>query len=179
MTTGPLRIFVAVYPPPDAASSLVHTFNEQGLQGVRTVQPDHVHMTVQFIGDTARSELERVQESVARSVSGLEPALLVCRRIASSPSRRPHLAAALFEPNPTISELHRRLAIRLARPRARGERAFAPHMTLARYKAGVHHALAVALPAPVSFRVHEAVLVSSVLRPGGAEHAPLERFPLG
>jgi len=99
---------------------------------------EQVHLTLQFIGDTAERELDDVRESVARSCAGIDPFILTPRRLVSCPLNRSRGRARLIaletDLPSAMTELHRRLASRLARPkrgRADVEKdRFVPHITL-------------------------------------------------
>ncbi|HYE63015.1 MAG TPA: RNA 2',3'-cyclic phosphodiesterase [Phycisphaerales bacterium] len=170
-----LRLFVAAYPPPDLAASLLAHTAALNIPGAKPVAQDQLHLTLQFIGDTDPRDMNTVRESVARSVSGLPPAVLRVERLQTMPPRRPHLIAAILDPNPTISELHRRLALRLARNKEKS-RPYLPHMTTARFRDTRQPEVKGHLnPAP-EFTVTEVLLVRSVLKSSGAEHHVEARF---
>lgn len=175
-----LRLFVAIYPSPEAAAALLAALDELSLPPHRPTNPDQLHLTAQFIGDTNERDLEEVRESVARSCSGLPAFNLTPRRIISLPERGPTrlLAAETDSPAPLL-ELHRRLAKRLAKSaQARDDGRFRPHLTLARFGAvphlGVDHPLEMG-----AFPVIRVALVRSVLHTSGAEHRAIGEFPLG
>jgi 2'-5' RNA ligase len=180
MTARPLRLFVAAYPPPDVARALVDHVAAMPLRSFRVSPAEQVHLTLQFIGDTDLREVDAVQESVQRAASGLPPASVAVSTLISLPERgRARLVAAELTPHPTLLELHRRLALRLAtNARERSSDRFLPHMTLGRYAGGSGERVQASLPRPLSFEVCEVALVKSVLRPQGAEHAPLATFQL-
>lgn len=170
-----MRLFVALYPPPDLAAALVERATalapQAGLRDPRPIPADKVHLTLLFLGDRGVRELESVRESVARSVAGLPAPRL--RVLSIGPL--PNLLAAVLEQHPTISQVHTRLAQRLARKPER--RAYLPHMTLARGRWAAEPATFSAAidPAP-EFDASEVRLMESVLHASGAEHRVLERF---
>ena len=179
MTAGPLRLFVAAYPPPQIAAQLVAQLSAMQLRGLKVSLPDQVHLTLQFIGDTDPRQLDDVQESIRRAASGLPPANIAVLGLISLPERgRARLVAAELEPHPTLLELHRRLALRLAtNTKERSRDRFLPHMTLGRYTSAgdrVEHAL----PDQPRFDINEVSLMQSLLRPDRAEHRVLATFPL-
>jgi 2'-5' RNA ligase len=174
-----LRLFVAIYPPPSVAVALLHALDEVGLDPavLRTTAPEQVHLTLQFIGDTDLRELPGVAESIRRSMSGVRPPRLEFKTLITLPKgRHPRLIAAELTQDPSLLELHRRLASRLARkPKAKDR--FLPHMTLARLRAG-GQPLELPLAGIPAASVAEVLLVQSVLHPRRAEHRALERFAL-
>jgi 2'-5' RNA ligase len=177
MTARPLRLFVAAYPPPEITRQLLDTLAFLEPRNLKVSQPDQVHLTLQFVGDTDPRQLDVVKESVERAASGLTPATVATRTLLSLPERgRARLIAAALDPHPTLLELHRRLAMRLAKNPKERER-FLPHMTLGRYPSGGDR-LEVPVPGAPTFEVLEVVLVQSFLRSEGAEHRPIATFSL-
>jgi 2'-5' RNA ligase len=174
----PLRLFVAAYPPPEIAARLLEASAKLGIANAKLTNPAQLHLTLQFIGDTPVRDLPDIHESIARSVSGLAPATLRVTRLQTMPSRRPHLIAAIIDPDPTVSELHRRLALRLARSLKEKGRAYLPHMTTARFRDTRQAEISYQLDPTPEFEVAEVLLMRSVLRPTGAEHHIEARFAL-
>lgn len=179
MSARPLRLFVAAYPPAQVARALLDQLSALSLRDVRPSPGEQVHLTLQFIGDTDARELPEVQESVERAAAGLTPASVEVLGLMSLPQRgRARLVAAELASHPTMLELHRRLALRLARnARERSGDRFLPHMTLGRFPSGSGERVEAPVQ-PLRFEIAEAVLVESLLKPQGAEHRPVARFPL-
>jgi 2'-5' RNA ligase len=179
MSARPLRLFVAAYPPPDLASKLLDLLASLKPRNLRFSPPDHIHLTLQFIGDTDPRQLSEVHESVERAASGLQPATVTVTKLISLPERgRARLVAAALDPHPMLLELHRRLVLRLAKnAKERSADRFLPHMTLGRYPNTGDRLEAPVQSAP-AFEVFQIVLVQSFLRAEGAEHRPVATFPL-
>jgi RNA 2',3'-cyclic 3'-phosphodiesterase len=181
---GPLRLFVALYPPEEARRQMLRALDKLDPPPDarrRDVPLEQVHMTLQFIGDTPDRELPDVIESVRRSIAGLAPFTLTPTRLVTFPDRGlPRLIAVETDAPAGLLEAQRRLAQRLARsPRARAGDRFRPHLTVCRFTGS-------AKPKPVdsparlpSFPVDRIILVRSVLKPTGAEHLPVEAVALG
>ena len=175
-----LRLFVAVYPPERVARALLAELDALSIPEHRVTPVEQIHMTLQFIGDTRTKDLESVRESVERSVSGVHSFMLMPFRLLTLPERGPArlIAASTDAPAPLL-EIHRRLAHRLAREtRKNASDRFLPHFTLCRFARGTTGARADREIACEPFRVASVSLVKSVLRPGGAAHAEVARFPL-
>ena len=77
-----LRLFVGVYPPPEVAAALLASLKALDLPAHRRTPAEQVHLTLQFIGDTAVRDLEDVTESVRRAASASR------KRVATPPMRR-------------------------------------------------------------------------------------------
>lgn len=177
---GPVRLFVALYPPAATSVRLLAALEPLQLPPHRRVAPDHVHMTLVFIGDTAVGDIERVRESVERSAAGIPAFDLTPTRLCSLPSGREArlVAAETTAPSPLI-ELQRRLAARLAKPSAKERgRPFLPHITLVRFATPISCDVSANLAPSDAFPVSTIHLVQSHLRPGGAEHHLIAAIPL-
>lgn len=179
MSGESIRLFVAVYPPAEVAAAMIGSLAGLELPPMRLTPHDQVHLTLQFIGERTQRELPEVHESVERSAAGLAVFALAPLRLVSLPERGPaRLIACETDGPPPLLEIHRRLALRLARsPRERSGDRFLPHLTLARFSSPSQ--VRVALPVEVpEFAVTSISLRRSILKPGGAVHAELARFPL-
>ncbi len=170
---GPLRLFVAVYPPAGVVEAALARLGALALPVHRPTPPGQIHLTLQFIGEVPAGKVGEVVESVTRSASGIEPLVLTARRIISLPGRGVARVVALeTDAPPALLELQRRLAHRLARPpRDRSGDRFLPHLTLARFPGAGVRGLAVNEPADLgSFPINRVSVMSSVLSAAGASH---------
>ena len=176
-----LRLFVALYPPPEVAASLLAALTPLTLPDHRVTPADHVHLTLMFIGDRRAKELREVRESVERSASGLGAFELTPQRLITIPTPSqggpPRLVAATTSSPPALLEIQRRLATRLARPDER-HKAYLPHITLCRY---AHEATSDPIDQPITiapFRVDRVQLMSSFITRAGAKHEVQAQIPL-
>ena len=176
-----LRLFVAIYPPAEVAEALLASVREHELDDHRMTPAEQVHLTLQFIGERGKKELDDVIESVERSASGIGAFELTPLRLITLPERgRPRLIAAETDAPAGLMELQRRLAQRLARsPRGKPGDRFTPHLTLCRFaKHGRHERVGAELEL-VSFGVSEIKLMRSVLLPERAQHREVRAVRLG
>jgi len=167
-----LRLFVAIYPPAEVAGALLASLREHEFGDHRETPVDQVHLTLQFIGERSKNEMDDVIESVERSASGIGAFELTPLRLITLPGRgRPRLIAAETDAPAGLMELQRRLAQRLARsPRVKPGDRFTPHLTLCRFaKQGRHERVEAELDFE-PFAVGEIKLMRSVLLPEGAQH---------
>jgi RNA 2',3'-cyclic 3'-phosphodiesterase len=167
-----LRLFVAVYPTVEVARQLIETLQNIELPPHRVVPAEQVHITAQFIGDVPAADLDDTIESVRRSAAGLSSFLLKPQRLIALPERGPsRLIAAETDLHPTLAEIHRRLAVRLARNvRTKDAERFRPHLTLCRFRSPAKN---VQLPAQLDcppFLVQQIMLMRSTLSHEGAAH---------
>lgn len=168
-----LRLFVALYPPPETAAALLDALHPLTLPDHRVTPADHIHLTLVFIGDRRVKELREVRESVERSASGLDPFDLTPQRLITIPTPNqggpPRLVAATTDAPPALLELQRRLTTRLARPDER-HKVYSPHITLCRY---AHEATSDPINLPIGiapFRVERVQLMSSFITRAGPKH---------
>ncbi len=181
-----MRLFVAVYPPIELARAWLSRVGAMG--GSAAALPEHraspeaqVHLTLRFIGERREQELDEVVESVQRSASGIGVFTLTGLGLITLPRRGPaRLIAIETDTPPPLLELHRRLAVRLARKaRKDGGDRFTPHVTLARLREESRgYRLAVPLEGEEErrgFEVREIALMRSVLHATGAEHREVVR----
>lgn len=176
-----LRLFVAVYPPPQVAQALLEMLPSLDLPPHRPVPPDQVHLTLQFIGDTPAGQLDETVESVRRATGGIGSFELTLLELIALPRRGPaRLVAAEADRPAALLELQRRLAQRLARaPRRRAGDRFLPHFTLCRFRAPrrvgpLEHRLGID-----PFAVRQIALMRSTLLPEGARHDAVASCGLG
>ena len=173
--TKNLRLFVAAYPPPHIARLMHDAAVRLALPGrVRHTPVEQIHLTLQFIGDVAVADLDATVESVQRGAAGLPHFSLALQSLIALPERGPkRLVAVETDAPPTLLELQRRLAIRLAtNPRDKPGRGFHPHLTVCRLASPMP---GLSLDDTIarldgSFEVTEVALMRSTLSSAGATH---------
>jgi 2'-5' RNA ligase len=175
-----IRLFIGIYPPAPLARWMLEAIGAVQLPPHRAVPAEHVHLTLQFIGDTPRGELPATVESMERSAAGLRAFELTVQRLITLPERGPRrLIAACTDAPGILEELKRRLVTRLARPgERRSRRPFRPHLTLARFRKPTPGP---AIDHPLEqrrFPVDRIVLMRSTLRPEGAQHTEVAHATL-
>jgi RNA 2',3'-cyclic 3'-phosphodiesterase len=175
-----LRLFAAVYPPAHLAERWRSALALRNLPAYKLVPVHQVHLTLQFIGDTPANALDDVIESIERSASGLRRFDLAAERVIVLPERGPaRLVAVETTAHPTLLELQRRLAVRLARNvREHPGRGFRPHMTICRFRSPSRVRLVDEAIARESFAVDGIRLMRSTLHPEGAEHIEIAAIAL-
>lgn len=176
-----LRLFVAVYPPRELAEAWAQRIRKMDLPPYRLTPVEQVHLTLQFIGDTPVKELDRTIESCRRAAKGLEAFQLTAQEFITLPERgRTRLIAVETDAHPTLLEIKRRLAMRMAtNVRDDPAKKFWPHLTVCRFRSPTKvSGFDGTLPA-ASFDVRELMLMKSKLTPSGAVHEVVERWGLG
>ena len=183
-----MRLFVAAELPAGLRRHFasLQTELEGELPRVRWVRAEGIHLTLKFLGETKEALLGSIQEGLARCVREESPLRLLAGEAGLFPERgAPRL---VWVPVGGDLDGARRLAVAIDREMVRlgfpaETRPFRPHLTLGRVKdrmtAGERSGLAKVAGRPGgAFPVDECILFESVLRPDGAVHTPLGRFPL-
>lgn len=155
---------------------------------VKWVRPGSVHLTVVFLGSMPEETLAGVKQAAAAACTGFAPFRLAVKGTGFFPNpRRPRVVWLGLE-----GEIERMGALRNALQDhlapfgiQRETRPFRPHLTLGRFRKhgrmsrSLEEAMArhqdVSSP---NCELSELVLFKSDLRPTGAVHTALERFPL-
>lgn len=176
------RTFVAIPMPEDAAARLAGLV--RGLTVGRRVDDDNLHLTLTFLGDVTDEGLEELHDTLS-AIRGA-PVDLRFEGLGVFGEERPRAVWAAVAADARLLELQKQVE-RAARkaglsPEARR---FVPHVTLARLKGRREDAAPLArflgergagIVPPV--RAVAFSLMSSQLRPEGAEYEELARYPL-
>jgi len=176
-----IRLFVAVYPPPDIRARLAGLC--AGITDARWVSPENMHLTLRFIGEVEEPRLE----DIGYELRGIRAASfpLTLAGVGHFENRgRVRAIWAGVQPSPELVELQHRVdaAIRRAGLGTEGRR-FSPHVTLARLKNAKPDAVGRWLQANGAFRgfpfdVSEFTLFASHQGKEAAVYQPLEDYPL-
>jgi RNA 2',3'-cyclic 3'-phosphodiesterase len=174
-----LRLFCALRLPGETAERLAAWQHETlaGVPEVRLVPPDHLHLTLAFLGHRPVEELEAIIGALREAARRAEPPLLSLRGYRETRSvgmltfaDEGGRAAAL------AADLHQRLAARgLYEPE---RRKWLPHVTVLRFRR--RPGLRPVLPEDVQpFVPSDAAAFLSRLRPDGAQYEVLESMAVG
>lgn len=184
-----MRCFVAIELDRGARESLASLLRDAPRsRDVRWCSPDQLHATLKFLGDVDDGLLPSACDVVAKAAAGVEPFTVALGELGAFPNpRSPRvLWCGLSDPSGGCAAW-----LRAADPafEALGfepeRRAFHPHITLARSRAGPGNAflarVLAELPAPPArgTSVETVVLFQSTLDPRGSRYTPLLRAPLG
>ena len=186
----PLRTFIAVDASDDVRSRALDLIERlrQSQASVRWVAAANLHWTIKFLGDVEAEATAEVCQRVAGAVADLAPFRIEARGAGAfpKPDRPRTLWLGAGEGQSAMSDLARAVDDSLGPIGFRREaRQFFPHLTLGRVRgAGQSGSLAGAVGQNADFDagsmdVHEVVVYSSHLEPGGPVHQPLGRATLG
>lgn len=178
-----MRIFVAVFPPPETQRALAEAARGLPVAGrVRLTPPANIHLTLKFLGDASGEDLGRLAEALEPVRERHEPFEAGISGFGAfpSPKRARILWAGIGEGAEKLRALARDLEASLE-PMGfqREERDYLPHLTLGRARARPVALGTVESPSPVpGFFVRRVELVESVLGSAGAAYSTLAAYPL-
>lgn len=188
---GSIRLFVAIELPAevrDALSRLQHQLQRRGLEKLRWVRPEGIHLTLKFLGATPADRVPDIEQALVEAIGNLGPHQLTLGELGTFGGNRPRvLWVDLRGDLDAIRELQERTETAL-QPLGyeREARGWSPHLTLARVRPETARDIAKALPptlegvrAPTgTVPVREVSLMRSTLRPSGAVYERIVSFPL-
>ena len=190
----PLRLFIAIELSPAIRQAIGRV--QEDLKRrlpprvVRWTNPDGIHLTLKFLGDTPQEKTAAVIRGMQVAAAGFEPFEL---RVAGlgcfpNPRRARVLWAGLPDLPRPLAGVQRAIDLQMARlDFARETRPFSPHLTLGRVNDGASASERQALAELLNqsqvgelgvLAAQEIVLFQSDLRPAGAVYAALARGPL-
>ena len=175
------RLFTGLEIPRDIADALA--MQRGGLPGARWIDPENYHLTLRFIGEVDRHQAGDIH--AALGAIHQPPFEIALNGIGAFDKRGwPDAVWAGVTPHEPLKALHNKVDAALGRVGvAPDQRAFLPHITLARLKrsSGPVGSLleeAGGLSSP-PFAVDHFALFESTLTPDGAVYSVLERYRLG
>jgi 2'-5' RNA ligase len=187
-----LRLFVAIELPGEvreALSRLQHELQRRGLERLRWVRPEGIHLTLKFLGPTPAERLPAIENALVGAVEGGAEHELALGKLGTFGGSRPRV---LWMDLTGHVDAIRRLQERVESAMnglgfEREARGWSPHVTLARVRPETAReaagAISRAMP-DVEIRtglipVREVSLMRSTLRPSGAVYERIAAFPLG
>ncbi len=176
-----MRLFTAFELPPDVKNEVVRLQTELHDLPFRRWQPaTTLHLTLHFLGEVDPALLPRLEPELREACRGFGSFRLQLDRLGAFPNlRHPRtLWLGLAGQRDRLDALESALRPRVIALGIPLEvRRYAPHITLAR---DPREAVRVPeqLPRPLAWQASELVLFHSALKPQGAIHTPLARFPL-
>ncbi|HSJ55136.1 MAG TPA: RNA 2',3'-cyclic phosphodiesterase [Anaerolineae bacterium] len=164
---------------------------EVGSRSVRWVQPQGIHLTLKFLGDTPQGQVDEVQSALARAAAAVEPFTISAGGVGCFPNaRQPRVVwVGLEEVTGALLRLRNAVEAEVAPLGFPTEkRAFQPHLTLGRVQRDaspgdvrrVGQVVAATTTGSLGeMAVSEVSYIKSDLRPAGAVYTTLLEAPLG
>ena len=178
-----MRIFVAVFPPPEVRGALSGAARELPVVGeVRWVRPENVHLTLKFLGDVSEDDLGHIAEALEPVRLRHAPFEAELSGFGAFPSamRARIVWAGIGEGSEPLRALTRDVEASLE-PLSfeREDRAYVPHLTLGRARGRSVALQAVEAPSAIpGFTVRNVELVESALGATGSAYATLATYLL-
>ncbi len=180
-----MRLFIAL-PTPDGVEESI-LLDTAALRGkypdLKWVRQDALHLTLVFLGEAEKEQLEPVCRAMDAAGRLQEPFQLQYRGLGTFPRRgQPRvLFLPVIEGEEECSFLHQVLVKRIGETIEVDRRKFTPHLTLARVKNSRNwpDVRSEGLDITAAFEAHTIVLFRSYLKPGGAEYEVLYSTQLG
>ena len=161
-----------------ALADLQNDLRERGLERLRWVRGEGIHLTLKFLGDTPENMVPQISEALSRAVAGTRRHRLSLGRIGTFGGKRPRvLWVDLVGETDELASLQHVVETELsALGFEREKRRFSPHLTLARVRPETSADIAEAIPKGIesvrapdtAVLVSEVALIRSTLGPGGA-----------
>ena len=187
-----MRLFVALEIPVAVRDNLAAQIKELrdlpaplADKRLRWVRPENLHVTLKFIGEVEAAKLDGIRSALTAIGVGA-PVGLDFRGLGFFPAEEyPRVLWAGLKASGNLPVLARDIDRALeGQGIARDERAFTPHLTLARFESrGFDEKLRAAIQKNSerefgAFEAREFHLIQSRLKPSGAEYTFLAAFPL-
>ncbi|NLF13911.1 MAG: RNA 2',3'-cyclic phosphodiesterase [Anaerolineaceae bacterium] len=193
MTT--LRTFIAIDLSPELRANLGDLQDrlrgELGRGSVRWVQPQGIHLTLKFLGDTPREQLDAIQRALTRAAATAEPFTISAGGVGCFPNtRQPRVVwVGLEEASGALLRLRNAVESEVSPLGFPIEkRPFHPHLTLGRVQRGASSGDARRVGQVVAatttgdlgeMAVSTVSFIKSDLRPSGAVYTTLSEAGLG
>jgi 2'-5' RNA ligase len=181
-----MRAFIAIdlTEPLRAALAEAQRVFRSDCRDARWTRPEGIHLTLKFLGEISDAQTKQVVEALTE-VGPFESFSVEVKGFGFFPqARRPRVFWAGVTAPPALEDLAARIEGRMERigfPRE--DRAFSPHLTLARFQAPrPQPALEAAVAARAAttlgqFEASQFFLFESKLSPQGAQYRKVMRFP--
>jgi RNA 2',3'-cyclic 3'-phosphodiesterase len=170
-----IRLFCALRLP-DAALDVLSEWQAANLEGGRIVPPEHLHLTLAFLGHRPVGELAQIAVALQETAAAAKPIRFLPERYRET---RSVAMLVLKDLTGAATELADALFARLedAGVYRREARPWLPHVTVLRFRRPPR--LKPAMPKLGEFAPSDAAVFLSELRPSGARYVVVESFALG
>lgn len=184
-----LRCFIAVEIPLSVTESIARVTDDLKKTGgdVRWVRPDNIHLTIKFLGQTDESIVPAIKNALLEKLVPYQPFYITIAGAGYFPdNRRPRIIWIGIEPEEQLPGLLRDVEetmFSLGFPREK--KPFSGHLTIGRVRSPRRIFETVAVLDTFtghcfgSVEVNKIDLMSSILKPAGAEYSTLAEIPFG
>ena len=176
-----MRLFVAVYPPPEVQRALIEAARTLPTAAFRLTAPERVHLTLKFLGEVPSGDVPHLTAALERINRHGDPFEAATSGFGAFPSaRRARILWAGIEDGAEQLVSLARAVETLLVPEGlpREDRPFVPHLTLGRARRPANLDLTSAPHPERRFTVHKVDLVHSRQDRTGLRYETLEAFGL-
>ncbi len=182
----PFRAFIAADLPQIPSLEDLARDLRTASRDLKVVSPDHLHLTLKFLGDAEEGLVPEILSAIREASSGIPPFTIRVRSTGAFPNlSRPSVLWVGLEGGEPLARIAKLLDADLAALGFEREtRPWSPHVTLARVRghAGMDRVKALLLAHErdlfAECRIDEIRLKKSVLRPQGPEYSTVEAVRL-
>jgi RNA 2',3'-cyclic 3'-phosphodiesterase len=184
-----LRCFIAIEIPEAVKNAIADSVGSLKRAGadVKWVSPEHIHLTLQFLGTTEESLIPEIKEALGKILSPYAPFYIKISSVGCFPDgRRPRVIWVGLEESRTLINLQRDIAAGMMRfGYQKEERDFTPHVTIGRVKSlrntgdMLRRLEEIKATSFSDFEVQNITLMKSELTPSGAIYYSLAEIPFG
>ena len=187
-----IRAFIAIPIPSDVTdylSKVIYVLQKKLPESpIKWVQANNVHLTLKFLGNVSRPNLQKMRNSF-ESVGKISPFILQINRIGAFPSiYKPQVIWIGLSSHENLLKLHRSIEEGVDQFNIeRDDKPFTPHLTIARTKPGIKNEHYQRIKQelinnrdlePISFLIDKYCIYQSVLTSSGPIYSTLETFHL-
>lgn len=188
-----VRAFLAVRLPCEVTAYLARLVDQavgRGIDGIRPVKPENMHLTIRFFGNVRAPRVDPLVAAVRQSTRSIRPFTISLGGVGAYPNvgNARVFWVGLHDGLAPLQDTRRRIDDALARVAfERDPREFRPHVTIARIRDRASRAdrrkaadslFAVKFDSSSLIPVQTICLMRSVLLPSGAEYSTLAEIPL-
>lgn len=185
-----MRLFLGGFLPQNIRENIVNqTQTGSTLSSIRWTRPEHLHMTIKFMGDVENRLLPQLISTLKSALLGASNAQLRLQKVGFFPSlQRPSLGwLGVEDMDKTLTNLHGKVEQALEECGVhREQRKFHPHVTVARGRNKMISAVDTQVfcklyrnfKSPM-FSLENLQLIHSQLSATGSTYTTLEQFSLG
>lgn len=142
----------------------------------RWTKPENLHLTLLFLGQQPPDKLDTLARLLSSQLRETKQFEISAEKIGGFPNQHSRIIAAHITPCEPLNKLHQQLkGLADQLEIASGEKAFKPHITLARLK---HPQLVGEQPISMSATVASVTLFRSDTQPDGVVYTPLSEIQL-
>ena len=188
-----IRVFVAVELPPkvrNALADLIEQLKDTQIPGLRLVRPEGIHLTLKFLGDVPKSQVESIVAAVSQAAQASKAFALELGQPGVFPNRNASrvLWVGIGGDLSPLLALHQQVEVALATLGfAEDRRGFNPHLTVARIRDGSSKAdrqraaeaiFSTRVQPGLHIEVDSISLMQSTLLPDGAVYESIASMPI-